>query len=373
MTSPRPSILRKPPSEMTPGGRAVRNLSHQLSVAVASTSGTSGTSVPGPSGAGPSGSGGGGGGGGGGSPPSSPPRRPDSSGHSSSTISASSSPGEPAGQEGADEPTPSTSAGAGAASSAGAGAGAAAGASGPVPGTATPPLGLSPRKKPRKQNLASTASAAPAASFPAVPFSRPRPARLGSDDEMNFLREHMRTPASSSAASTAAAAAPRPAEPAPPPPKRPAMSLLNSYGPRTWKPASSHFVKYTDVRGRDERRPTIADLASQKHISQKVNGWKIHHISGQLDELAEVERTVHRRLTEMLRASERMSFSRREDKEITKLNELIKGNVQRSKILRDQLSEAKVQITSVFEHKEAIEQAIERYGRKRPTRKRDRR
>ena len=46
--------------------------------------------------------------------------------------------------------------------------------------------------------------------------------------------------------------------------------------------------------------------------------------SGQLDELAEVERNVHRRLTEMLRASERMSFSRREDKEITKLNELIK-------------------------------------------------
>ncbi|KAF0314499.1 Histone deacetylase complex subunit SAP130 [Amphibalanus amphitrite] len=258
---------------------------------------------------------------------------------------------EPAGQEGADEPTPSTSAGAGAASSAGAAAGAGAGASGPVPGTGTPPLGLSPRKKPRKQNLASTVSAAPAASFPAVPFSRPRPARPGSDDEMNFLRERMRTPASSSAASTAAAVAPRPAEPAPPPPKRPAMSLLNSYGPRTWKPASSHFVKYTDVRGRDERRPTIADLASQKHISQKVNGWKIHHIS------------------EMLRASERMSFSRREDKEITKLNELIK----RSKILRDQLSEAKVQITSVFEHKEAIEQAIERYGRKRPTRKRDRR
>ena len=37
-----------------------------------------------------------------------------------------------------------------------------------------------------------------------------------------------------------------------------------------------------------------------------------------------MERGVHRRLTEMLRASERMSFSRREDKEITKLNELIK-------------------------------------------------
>ena len=43
-----------------------------------------------------------------------------------------------------------------------------------------------------------------------------------------------------------------------------------------------------------------------------------------MDELADVERAVHRRLTEMLRASERMSFSRREDKEITKVNELIK-------------------------------------------------
>ncbi|XP_037089998.1 histone deacetylase complex subunit SAP130-like [Pollicipes pollicipes] len=151
------------------------------------------------------------------------------------------------------------------------------------------------------------------------------------------------------------------------------MSLLNAMGPRTWRPAASHFVKYADVRGRDERRPTIADLASQRHIAQKINGWKIHHISGQMEELAEVERTVHRRLSEMLRTSERMSFSRREDKEITKLNELIKGNVQRSKILRDQLSEAKVQITSVFEHKPSIEQAIERYGRKRPSRKRDRR
>ena len=86
----------------------------------------------------------------------------------------------------------------------------------------------------------------------------------------------MRAPATVAAAAATA----RPAEPAPPPPKRPAMSLLNALGPRSWRPASSHFVKYTDVRGRDERRPTIADLASQRHVSQKINGWKIHHISG---------------------------------------------------------------------------------------------
>jgi len=159
----------------------------------------------------------------------------------------------------------------------------------------------------------------------------------------------------------------------PPPAKRPAMSLLNSCGTRTWKTGTNHFQKYSDVRVRDERRPTITDLASQRHIGQKINGWKIHHISGQLEELADVERSVHRRLGDLLRTSERMSFSRREDKEITKLNELIKGNVQRSKILRDQLTEAKLQTVCVFEHKEAIGQAIERYGRKRPVRKRDRR
>lgn len=61
-------------------------------------------------------------------------------------------------------------------------------------------------------------------------------------------------------------------------------SLLNSYR-QTWKATHNHYLKYGDVRPKDERRPTIMDLSNQYRVLDKVNGWKIHHLSTQMEDL----------------------------------------------------------------------------------------
>lgn len=70
--------------------------------------------------------------------------------------------------------------------------------------------------------------------------------------------------------------------------KKPApASLLNSYR-QTWKSTHNHYLRYTDVKPKDERRPTIIDLANQNQVLQKINGWKIHHLSAQMEDLVSI-------------------------------------------------------------------------------------
>lgn len=61
-------------------------------------------------------------------------------------------------------------------------------------------------------------------------------------------------------------------------------SLLNGYR-QTWKATHNHYMRYSDVRPKDERRPSIMDLANQYRVQEKVNGWKIHHLSTQMEDL----------------------------------------------------------------------------------------
>jgi histone deacetylase complex subunit SAP130 len=66
--------------------------------------------------------------------------------------------------------------------------------------------------------------------------------------------------------------------------RRPSVSLLQTY--RTcWKPRNNHFLRPTDVRPREERHPTVAELSSQKMVVQRAQGWKLHHLSTQMEEM----------------------------------------------------------------------------------------
>jgi hypothetical protein len=66
--------------------------------------------------------------------------------------------------------------------------------------------------------------------------------------------------------------------------KKPQASLLTAYN-QTWKPAPNHFVRYSDVRVREDRRTNVMDLANQPKVSQRINGWKTHLISAEIDEV----------------------------------------------------------------------------------------
>lgn len=69
---------------------------------------------------------------------------------------------------------------------------------------------------------------------------------------------------------------------------------LQSYK-NSWKSTHNHFQRYSDVKPREERKPTVVDLANQAHVVQKVNGWKIYHLSSQMEDLVSQSKTNHRK------------------------------------------------------------------------------
>ncbi|KAL0273591.1 UNVERIFIED_CONTAM: hypothetical protein PYX00_006226 [Menopon gallinae] len=151
--------------------------------------------------------------------------------------------------------------------------------------------------------------------------------------------------------------------------KRPNISLLHSYK-HSWKSRHNHFLRYSDVKPKDERRPTVTDLANQKQVVQKVNGWKIYHLSTQMEDLSEMESHVLDRLSTMLQAMDK-SLCKELEKDINRVNDLIMGNIQRSKVIKDQMQEAKTQMMKVFDHKVHVSEIISRCASKRNFKKRE--
>ncbi|KAJ1531082.1 hypothetical protein ONE63_005909 [Megalurothrips usitatus] len=333
--SPRPSILRKRDNEGSPM-KAQKNLTpllQSMSSSAASLASAAAAAANPPS-------------------PPSPPKRPDSSGPQSSgstTISATSSPGqESPPQGGSQQPPPS--------------------AASITAGLHAAGLGteMSPRKKPRKQQLT----------------GNELQEHKMSDEEMEFLAEdngddfplnhqpqepqqlHQQVLQQQQEQQQQQAALP------PPPPapreftlKRPNISLLSSYR-YSWKSRNNHFLRHSDVRPKDERRPSVNELASQRHIYQRLNGWKVHHLTAQMEDLADVESEVCQQLEAMLGLMERKN-EQDEDKDVTRVSELIKGNMQRSRVIADQLLEAKATVMKIFDHKPHVNDIIHRSSGKR--------
>nr|XP_045619332.1 histone deacetylase complex subunit SAP130-A-like isoform X1 [Procambarus clarkii] len=155
---------------------------------------------------------------------------------------------------------------------------------------------------------------------------------------------------------------------------RPTMSLLSSFR-QTWKPRHNHFVRHTDVKPKDEKRMTVNEIANQKMALQRVNGWKIVHLSGQVDDLVELESEVVDRLHMLLSSLEKRTHPRKPykdfEKDVNRLSELVKANIQRSKIIKDQMSEARSQMTKLFDHKSKIVDIMTKYSSKRSVRKKE--
>ncbi|XP_053683297.1 serine-rich adhesin for platelets [Sabethes cyaneus] len=145
------------------------------------------------------------------------------------------------------------------------------------------------------------------------------------------------------------------------------VSLLESYK-QSWKAANNHFQRYTDVKQREERRPTIVDISNQSHVLQKVNGWKIYHLSAQIEDLCELESQAYDKLDQMLKT---MEATPKPSAEIERINELLKGNMQRSKIIIDGINEARTQIMKIFDHKTHVSDIIQRCASKRNFKKRE--
>ncbi|XP_037511298.1 histone deacetylase complex subunit SAP130-A isoform X4 [Rhipicephalus sanguineus] len=159
--------------------------------------------------------------------------------------------------------------------------------------------------------------------------------------------------------------------------KRPSMSLLTSYS-HNWKTRQNHFIRHSDVKPKDDKKQTVNDLANQKGVLQKANGWKVFHLTSQMEDVVDLEDTVHSKLSQLLNFIEDKPPAIRvkplnmdEERILNKINDLIKGNLQRSKIVQDQVTEAKQQVLKVLDHKPRIVEIIGKYVSKRPLKKRE--
>jgi len=150
---------------------------------------------------------------------------------------------------------------------------------------------------------------------------------------------------------------------------KPHMSLLHSYR-HTWKSRHNHFLKQSDVRPREDPRPTVNELANQKYIMQKINGWKIYHLTSQMEDIIDMETELTSRLSNLQKKLDK-NYLGDNSKDLSKVQELIKANLQRSKVIQDQVKESKDHALQVFEHKSRVTDILHKYMSKRPVKKRD--
>ena len=82
---------------------------------------------------------------------------------------------------------------------------------------------------------------------------------------------------------------------------------------------------FCQVRSKDERRPTVNELANQKYkrivsnwksiqffsygcryVLQKINGWKIYHLAAGMEDIVDMESELSKRLQEVKKKTIRM-------------------------------------------------------------------
>ncbi|XP_012541477.1 histone deacetylase complex subunit SAP130-A isoform X3 [Monomorium pharaonis] len=233
--------------------------------------------------------------------------------------------------------------------------------------TINPTIEMSPRKKPRKQQLTGVELTEPRCTEEEMQFITEEKLKKEIKEESKEKLSDKRQPSNvqsdirSSTQQTEITIR-----------TRPVPSLLGSSWKCKWSVRLHHYRRPSDVRPREERRPTVAELAQQKHVLQKLNGWKIYHLTTQMEDIATLEKQVHEKLktTLMLLESQQTVKSKHNDG-LERVNELIKGNMQRSSLISEGMNEARTQLVAIFQHKGPITDLLQRCGNKRAQKKRD--
>ncbi|XP_041352759.1 histone deacetylase complex subunit SAP130-A-like [Gigantopelta aegis] len=154
---------------------------------------------------------------------------------------------------------------------------------------------------------------------------------------------------------------------------RPNINLMQFYN-LTWKPRYNHFCRYSDVKPKDERRPTVNELSNQRGIQQKASGWKLYHMAAQLENLMDSEREMCSRISqlkEVITPRPQIKHNLIEDYDGV-VHELSQANIQRCQLIGDQLQEARSSMLNILEHKPRIQEIINKHISKRPIKKKER-
>ncbi|XP_040283913.1 histone deacetylase complex subunit SAP130 isoform X7 [Bufo bufo] len=141
---------------------------------------------------------------------------------------------------------------------------------------------------------------------------------------------------------------------------RPPITLLRHYR-NPWKAAYHHFQRYSDVRVKEEKKLTLQEIANQKGIACRVQGWKTHLCAAQLLQLTKLEQDVFDRLT-VLQEGIIPKKKTATDDDLHRINELIQGNMQRCKLVMDQITESRDCMLKVLDHKDRVLKLLNKSG-----------
>ncbi|KAJ8279440.1 hypothetical protein COCON_G00065060 [Conger conger] len=210
-----------------------------------------------------------------------------------------------------------------------------------------PILGASPRKKPRKQQhvISTEESEMVEAHSTDEDRSCPRPPGVGhkrkTPPKEYIDEEGVRYVPSRS---------------------RPPITLLRQYR-NPWKAAYHHFQRYADIKVKEGKKGTLQDMASQKGVACRAQGYKIRLCAAQLRQLMSLEHDVYSRLTTL---QEGLIPKKRAgaDDDLHRINELIQGNMQRCKLVMDQVTEAREAMMKVLDHKDRVMRLLGENGTK---------
>ncbi|XP_035160000.1 histone deacetylase complex subunit SAP130 isoform X1 [Callithrix jacchus] len=174
---------------------------------------------------------------------------------------------------------------------------------------------------------------------------------------------------------------------------RPPITLLRHYR-NPWKAAYHHFQRYSDVRVKEEKKAMLQEIANQKGVSCRAQGWKVHLCAAQLLQLGKnpsfgnwvkrrqqphkvfpsspvipvlweaetnLEHDVYERLTNLQEGIIPKKKAATDD-DLHRINELIQGNMQRCKLVMDQISEARDSMLKVLDHKDRVLKLLNKNG-----------
>ncbi|KAM4769971.1 histone deacetylase complex subunit SAP130 isoform 6-T6 [Cyanocitta cristata] len=141
---------------------------------------------------------------------------------------------------------------------------------------------------------------------------------------------------------------------------RPPITLLRHYR-NPWKAAYHHFQRYSDVRVKEEKKAMLQEIASQKGVSCRAQGWKVHLCAAQLLQLTNLEHDVYERLTALQEGLIPKKKAATDD-DLHRINELIQGNMQRCKLVMDQINEARDSMLKVLDHKDRVLKLLNKNG-----------
>jgi len=146
--------------------------------------------------------------------------------------------------------------------------------------------------------------------------------------------------------------------------RKPRLSLLSGHG-MPWKSLQHHFLRYLDVKPKAEKKLTLSELSNEG--LQKKNGWKIHHLATQMEDMSDNESEINDRLNRILeRFDQQVAPLPTLEEPINpdypvkvsigeKLSDLIRGNIQRSTIFQEQVNESRqLLIKLTNDHRERV-------------------